>query len=87
LIDYQEGQNAKTLYCELLSQAERQYVSRGLLAQAASAAGEMDDAISYALKFYHSREPLVIVVKHWPSTWRLRQDPRFYEVLLGMGLT
>jgi len=77
---------AKSVYAELLARAAREYVSPALLATSAAAVGERDEAIRYVREAYAIRDPqLSHMAKHWPGAKRLREDPRFAEMLASMG--
>ena len=73
---------AKSVYAELLARAAREYVSPTLLATSAAAVGERDEAMRLTREAYAIRDPqLNHMAKHWPGTKRLREDPRFAEIL------
>ena len=76
---------AKSVYAELLARAAREYVSPTLLATSAAAIGERDEAMRLTREAYAIRDPqLNHMAKHWPGTKRLREDPRFAEILANM---
>ena len=76
---------AKSVYAELLARAAREYVSPTLLATSAAAVGERDEAMRYAREAYAIRDPLLNhLTRHWPGAKRLREDPRFTEILASM---
>ena len=77
---------AKALYAELVARLAGGYVQPTHLAIAASAAGELDLAVEYARQAFEIRDPMLMIARHWPDFGRLREDPRFQEVLARMGL-
>jgi non-specific serine/threonine protein kinase len=84
--DWGKLAEAKAVYTELLARAAREYVSPGLLATAAAAVGEREEAMRYAREAYAVRDPqLTNMGKHWPGTTHLREDSRFREILASMG--
>jgi serine/threonine protein kinase len=76
---------AKAMYMELQWRAKREYISPAALSWAASGAGELDDALRYAREADTTGDPLIITAKYWPDFGRLRQDPRFKEILVSRG--
>jgi len=54
----------------------------------ASAAGEPDLAVAHAREAIEVRDPWVpwVTVKHCPEYVRLREDPRFNELVARKGL-
>jgi tetratricopeptide (TPR) repeat protein len=79
-------EDAKAIYAELLARAARGYIGPTPLAIAASAAGEREKALAHAREAYKIRDPNLIWTKYWPNFAPLREDPRFDEILVGMGL-
>jgi TolB-like protein len=77
---------AKAIYAEMVARAAHEYIAPSYLAMAASAAGELDKAVTHAREAFEIRDPWLIVAKHWPNFARLREDPRFQEILVRMGL-
>ena len=77
---------AKALYAELVARLAGGYVQPTHLAIAASAAGELDVAVEYVRQAFEIRDPMLMIARHWPDFGRLREDPRFQEVLGRMGL-
>ena len=74
------------LYAELAARLAGGYVPPTHLAIAASAAGELDLAVEYVRQAFEIRDPMLMIARHWPDFGRLREDPRFQEVLARMGL-
>jgi non-specific serine/threonine protein kinase len=84
--DWGKPAEAKAVHTELLARAAWGYVSPTLLATSAAAVGERDEAMRYAREAYAIRDPqLATLGRHWPGTKRLREDPRFTEILASMG--
>ena len=84
--DWGKLTEARSVYAELSARAAREFVSPTLLATSAAAVGELDEAMQFAREAYAIRDPqLNHMAKHWPGTKRLRDDPRFAEILAGMG--
>jgi serine/threonine protein kinase len=84
--DWGKPAEAKAVNHELLARAEREYVSPTLLAISAAAVGEREEAMRYAREAYAIRDPqLTTMGRHWPGTKRLREDPRFTEIIGSMG--
>ena len=76
---------AQALYAELVARASHVYVQPGQLAMAASAAGETDKALAHAREAFEIRDPILVAAKYWPDFGRLREEPRFDEILARMG--
>jgi TolB-like protein len=76
---------ANVLYMELQWRAKREYVTPSILAVAASAAGERDQAMRYAEQAVAIGDPVFIAVKYYPVFVRLREDPRFQEIMVARG--
>jgi eukaryotic-like serine/threonine-protein kinase len=85
--DWGKPREAKALYAELSARAAGGYVQPAQLSLAASAAGEIEQAIAHAKEGIAIRDPFLIVARNWPDFGRLRQDFRFNEILARMGLT
>jgi hypothetical protein len=78
---------ARALHEELQTKRAQGYVPYFSLAMSASAIGDMDGAIEYAQQACDEREPgLVIMTRVFPNARRLREDPRFAEVLRRLAL-
>jgi len=56
------------------------------MAVAASAAGEPDLAVAHAREAFEVRDPWAIGVKNCAEYVRLREDPRFNEIVARKGL-
>ena len=77
---------AKSLNAELVARSASSYIQPSHLAIAASALGEMDKAIQHAREAFEIRDPMLILARYWPDFARLRDDPRFDEILAQMRL-
>jgi serine/threonine protein kinase len=75
--------DAHAIYAELSARARRSYVQPCELAITAAAAGMRDDAIAHAHTAVRIRDPMAPIKfsKYWPWSLRLRDDPRFQEIL------
>jgi len=76
---------AKALYMELRWRSQQEYVAPAILAWAACAAGEQDEAIRCAQEAHAIGDPSLTAAKHWPDFAELRLDPRFNEILISRG--
>ena len=79
--------DSKALYMELRWRSKREHVSPAVLAWAASAADEQDEAILYAREAHTIGDPVLIAAKYWPDYALLRKDARFDEILISRGWT
>jgi eukaryotic-like serine/threonine-protein kinase len=75
---------AQALYAELVARAAQGYIPPSHLAIAASAAGETDKAVAHAREAFEIRDPMLVTAKYWPDFGRLREDPRFDNILVRM---
>jgi len=62
---------------------KREYVAPAVLAWAACAAGEQDEAIRFAQEAHTIGDPSLIAVKYWPDFAELRKDHRFDRILIS----
>ena len=84
--DWGKRAEAQAVNTELLAREAREYVSPTLLAISAAAVGERDEAMRFVHEAYAIRDPqLTTMGRHWPGTKRLREDPRFTQILASMG--
>jgi serine/threonine-protein kinase len=75
-------EQARALHEELKALSARTYVSNGVLLVSSIAVGDMEAAIDFALQGCDEREPIMILYSRMlPDLQRLRDDPRFAEVL------
>ena len=84
--DWGKVADAQAIYAEMLARTARGYISPTMMAIAALAAGERDKALGHLRQAIKIRDPLSICIKYWPDLAPLREDPRFDEILLGLGL-
>jgi TolB-like protein/Tfp pilus assembly protein PilF len=73
--------DSECLYMELRWRAKREYVSPAVLAWAACAAGEKDEAIRCVQEAHAIGDPSLTAAKYWPDFAELREDPRFHKIL------
>ena len=85
--DWGKLAEARNLYDELLSKRARAYVSYLALAVTSAAVGDMDAAMEFAQQSCDEREPaMVLFGRTFPNLRRLRDDPRFADVLRRLAL-
>jgi hypothetical protein len=73
------------LHRELMGRASRGYISAAHLAITAEAAGQREEAISFARRAWDEREPpFVLWARHFPQYRTLHSDPRFVGILREM---
>ena len=84
--DWGKTADAQGLFKELVARSARGYIQPTQLARTASAAGESDLAVDYAREAFDIRDPFLVVAKYCPDFMRLREDPRFNDILAQMGL-
>jgi tetratricopeptide (TPR) repeat protein len=77
---------AKAIYAELVARAAIGYVQPFYFAVAAMGAGEVDKAMEHAREAFEIHDPFLIFGKYIPFAGRLREEPRFHEILARMGL-
>jgi len=78
---------ARALYDELLAARATKYVGCTMLAMAASAVGDIDDAMGFIRQACDEREPiLLLTARGFPSLKPLRADPRFADILRRLAL-
>ena len=62
-----------------------EYVAPAILAWAACAAGEQDEAIRCGREAHAIGDPSLTAAKYWPDFADLRKDGRFGEILISRG--
>ena len=77
--------DCEALYMELRWRSKREYVAPAILAWAACAAGEQDEAIRCVQEAHAIGDPSLLAAKYWPDFAELRLDSRFGEILIGRG--
>lgn len=78
---------ARGEYARLLEIAARKYVPCSMLANAAAAMGELDRAIELAHQACDERDGAqLILARSFPTSRRLRSDPRFVDVIRRLRL-
>jgi serine/threonine-protein kinase len=78
---------ARAVYREMEARSAREYVQPSMLAAAAAAVGDMDDAVTIAQRALDDKDPLfVMLARTWPGYGRLQRDPRFLEIVRQLNL-
>jgi len=77
---------ANSIYAELVARAAREYIPPTVLAMAASAAEELDKAVTHLREAYEIRDPVLVTARRWAGFARLRNEPRCEEIVIRMGL-
>jgi len=70
---------------ELRWRSKREYVAPAVLAWAAYAAGEQDQAIQCVQEANAIGDPSLTAAMYWPDFAELRQDRRFDDILINRG--
>jgi serine/threonine protein kinase/tetratricopeptide (TPR) repeat protein len=85
--DWGKSADARAVYAEMTSRAQRYYVQPTQLAIAAAAAGMNDEAIAHVRAAIGIRDPFCQLQfsTYWPYSERLYADPRFHKILDEMG--
>jgi TolB-like protein len=78
-------EDSEALYMELRWRSKREYVAPAVLAYAAYAAGEQDEAIRCGQEAHALGDPTLIAAQYWPDFADLRKDNRFGEILISRG--
>jgi TolB-like protein/cytochrome c-type biogenesis protein CcmH/NrfG len=80
-------EEARNIYREVEARSAREYVQPSMVAPAAAAIGDMDQAIAMAQRALTDKDPLfVMLARTWPAFGQLRSDPRFVEIVRQLGL-
>jgi hypothetical protein len=78
---------ARAVHQEVTARQARSYVPFTELAATAAAAGEPELALDLARKALDAREPVFLLkARVFPDIKRLRDDPRFEEIVSGLSL-
>jgi len=77
--------DSEALYMELRWRSKQEYVAPAILAWAACAAGEQDEAIRCGQEAHAIGDPSLTAAKYWPDFADLRKDGRFGEILISRG--
>jgi len=77
--------DSEALYMELRWRSKQEYVAPAILAWAACAAGDQDEAIRCGQEAHAIGDPSLTAAKYWPDFAELRNDPRFGEILISRG--
>ena len=77
--------DSEALYMELRWRSRQEYVAPAILAWAACAAGEQDEAIRWGQEAHAIGDPSLSAAKYWPDFADLRKDRRFVEILISRG--
>lgn len=77
--------DSEALYMELRWRSKREYVAPSVLAWAACAAGEQDEAIRCAREAHAIGDPSLAAARYWPDFIQLREDSRFIQILVSRG--
>ena len=76
---------AGELHNELMNRSSQSYIPATYLALTADAAGNRQEALSFARRAWHEREPtLILHARHFTEFRRLRLDPQFGALLREM---
>jgi len=86
--DWGKPKDAEAVHAELISRARRCYVQPSVLATAAAAAGDGDEAMSHTREALEIRDPgcLILFPKHTLFRTRLNTYPRFHEIIANSGI-
>ena len=85
--EWDKPDSARAVYRELEARSEREYVQPSMLAPAAAAVGEVDQAIAYAQQALDDKDPLfVMLARTWPDYAGLRKESRFLEIVSHLAL-
>jgi TolB-like protein/Flp pilus assembly protein TadD len=84
---WDKPEKARAVYRELVARSEREYIQKSMLAPAAAAVGEMDQAIAFAQQALVDKDPLfVMLARTWPDYAGLRRESRFLEIVSHLHL-
>ena len=78
---------ARAIRDELVRRSQQEYVQPTALAMVAAAVGARDEALALLHRACDEHDPFLIFTLYgYPTTARLREDPRFAEIRERMGL-
>ena len=78
---------ARRVFADMQRREATEYLQPVMMAYAASAAGDMDQAVACADRAERERDPLFpLLARSWPEFEALRQDSRFREIVDRMHL-
>jgi len=78
---------ARAIRDELVRRSQQEYVQPTALAMVAAAVGARDEALALLHRACDEHDPFLIFTLYgYPTTARLREDPRFVEIRERMGL-
>ncbi|PYO64176.1 MAG: hypothetical protein DMD70_02300 [Gemmatimonadetes bacterium] len=78
---------ARAIRDELVRRSRGEYVQPTTLAMVSAATGERDEALALLHRACDEHDPFLIFTLYgFPTTARLREDPRFAEIRERMGL-
>ena len=84
---WNKPERARAVYAELEARSLSEYIQPGMMAIAADAAGNREQAIVFAQQAVDIRDPLFIMTARcWPQYRNLRTDVHFLEVVRQLGL-
>ena len=84
---WNKPEKARAVYAELEARSVSEYIQPGMMAIAADAAGNREQAIALAQQAVDIRDPLFIMTARcWPQYTNLHTDVRFLEVVRQLGL-
>jgi serine/threonine-protein kinase len=79
--------DARSIRREMVDRSALEHVQPCMLAVAAAAVGDLDEAVSFAERAVLERDPFfVLMARTWPIYDPLRIDPRFREIVGRLGL-
>jgi tetratricopeptide (TPR) repeat protein len=79
--------SARAVYSELQSRRAREDIQPALLATAADAVGEVNEALEIAQQALVEKDPMFVMLpRGWPDYSRLHTEPRFREIVSHLGL-
>jgi tetratricopeptide (TPR) repeat protein len=79
-------QKALNVITEMKARAKQRYVSSYAIASVYAGLGDRDQAFEWLEKAYDERSPGLTWLKAEPMLDRIRQDPRYADLLRRMGL-